>query len=247
LPKTKTAQVGHTLEEIQSLGDRLAHWTNEHWQLVTAVAVSILVASAGAGLYASLREDARTQASAALAEVEDAYRDAMGTPADALTVTEPANPATARETRERFAKRFSQVAQEHAGTPAAALALLRAGSLREAMGETDAAIALWQEAAGHVGTDDPVRALLLTRIGSAYEREGQLLEAAEAYERAGDVVDYPLRPAAWTAAARCYADAGEPDRALQVWDRLSAEAPEAAAAPYVAARMAEIRALRAAP
>jgi tetratricopeptide (TPR) repeat protein len=231
-----------TLDEIQSLGDKIAAWVGRNPLPVLGTAVAILVVAAAWGLIASHIEGTRVDASAALAEVQAEYRLAMGADPSALEVVEPANPETARRVRSEFVERFQEVAQDYAGTASGALARLEAGGLQQELEQTGEAVQTWQLAADELAADDPIRALLLMRIAASQEAEMRWIEAAETYQEAAAIERYPLRYGALADAARCFAEAGERDRALETFDRIENEAPQQRVPEHINARMRELRA-----
>lgn len=232
------------LDELESLGDRLAQWVSENPALILGSVLGVLVIAGGYGFYASSRDRGLDRASAELARVESDYRDAMGASPDNYEIPEPANAAAARATREQFLPQFEEVAASHAGTAVGALAALEAGNLRYALGDPDAALASWRGAADVTPAGEIARAVLLRRIADAEEAAGRWPEAAEAHGEAASVEAYPLRYAALADAARCYAEAGDEERALAAFDRLETEAPEARVPPHIRARLSELRAAR---
>jgi hypothetical protein len=85
-------------------------------------------------------------------------------------------------------------------------------------------------------------ALARTRLAGGLEAAGDPAAAAEAYLSAGQIEAFPGRIPALGDAARCFAQAGQNERALEVFAGLSEE--EVARLPvYVTARMAELRIL----
>ena len=54
--------------------------------------------------------------------------------------------------------------------------------------------------------------------------------------------DFPLRDDALADAARCWAEAGKPDQALAIYQRLKTESPDLQLAPHVEARLEELEA-----
>jgi tetratricopeptide (TPR) repeat protein len=144
--------------------------------------------------------------------------------------------------RSEFVERFQQVARDYAGTAPAALASLEAGALQLELEQTEEALQTWRLTAEDLTADDPIRALLLVRIAASQEAEQRWVEAAETYEQAAAVERYPLRYGALADAARCFAEAGERDRALAAFDRIESEAPQQRVAEHVNARMRELRA-----
>ncbi len=162
----------------------------------------------------------------------------MGADPDAITPPELANPAAAAAIRSEFAEKFGVVAEEYAGTVAAALAQLEQGNLAVAAGETDAAIGFWRDAIDDLSGNPNLQAIFEQRIGHAYEDDARWLEAAESYASAGAVEGYPLRHWALAEAARCLQQAGEIGRARELALKLGYRRPgaDAAAAPQRDAR-----------
>ena len=76
--KRKPESAAETLDQLESLGDRLGTWIAENAMLLMGLAVLILLLAGGYGLVHSHREAAREAASAGLAKVENAYLSAMG-------------------------------------------------------------------------------------------------------------------------------------------------------------------------
>jgi tetratricopeptide (TPR) repeat protein len=108
------------------------------------------------------------------------------------------------------------------------------------MGEPDAAIEVWRSAGAEA--QGPLKALLLQRIAHVEEGAGRFAEAAEAYLQVGEIPDYPLRYEALGDAARCFAEAGDAERAIALHKRIGAESPETKLAPHLAARLRELEA-----
>ncbi len=239
--KTESS-AAETLDELESLGDRLAEWIGQNPILVLGTALGVLILAAGWGLASSLRDSAADEASAALAEVSEEYRRAMGTPAGSFEIVEPANPETARQARTAALAGYETLVQEYAGEPVGAIAALEAGNLQAELGEGARALETWRAAAEASAADSLPRALLLNRLGAALEAEARWLEAAEAYESASEIAGYPLRYGALLAASRCLAEAGESGRAIALYDRLEIEAPDQRIPDHVRFRMLELKA-----
>jgi tetratricopeptide (TPR) repeat protein len=233
---------GDTLEEIQHFTDRLVERVSANPRPVLAMLAGILLVAAVGGGVLQWRQSRSEAATEALEELRSEFVSAMGGSAGSLEVPEPANPETARSIRTDFAGRFALLAEEHAGTPPAALALAQVAELRLQLGETDAALEAWREASEAAADRPQLRGVLLERLGQAYEIGGQLPEAATAYEGAGDTSGYPLRYPALAQAARLWADAGEIDRALALYKRIRAESPETRLPEHLAARLRELEA-----
>lgn len=229
-----------TLEEIEHLGDRVVGWVGRNPRPVLAALAAILLVAGTWGGVAQYRRSRAAQATTALEDTRSAYLAAMGAAPTAGEVPEPANPETARRIRAEFARRFGGVAADHGGTPAAPLALLEAGRLQLELGEREAALAAWRQAA--VTAEPALRAFLWVRIAQAEEDAGRWAEAAEGHARAGDTAAYPLRYAALGDAARCWAEAGEREKAVALYKRIRAESPQTRLPEHLAARLRELEA-----
>ena len=240
--KKSSSTAGEALREIEESGDRLADWAAEHAVLILGGIAAVLILAAAIGVYVQHASDLRDRAADELALATSQYRLAMGAdPAGGSPIPEPANPELAARTRTEFAERFVELAREFPGTAAGAVAWLEAGKLQAELGELEEATRSFvaaRDAAGPLA----IAALASTRIAGLAEDRGEPAAAAEAYESAAGVEAYPLRAEALTEAARCWAEAGESDRALAAFQRFEAEFPDEVAAPEIAALIAEIRA-----
>ena len=234
--------IAHTLDEIESTGDRLTEWILENPRMILGAGLAIVVLAGGYAIQRSRVESGMEEASAALGVVQSDYARAMGASADDVEIAEPANPETARRVREEYVARFAEVAEAHAGTAGGALAALELGVLEEALGRPDEALAAWQQGAAKIGPDTTLAALLELRVAAAHEAAGRWLEAGEAFERAADVESFPLRHTARAEAARCYAEASDADRALIVFARVKSEDPDGFLPEHLEARLLELQA-----
>ncbi len=239
--KKSSSAAAETLREIEETGDRLADWAAQHAVLILGGIAAILILAAGVGLYVQHRSDVRDRAADELALTTSQYRLAMGAdPAGGAAIPEPANPELAERTRSEFAERFVRVAKKYPGTAAGALAWLEAGKLQAETGRLREAEESFTAARNEAGAS-AISALASTRLGELAEDRGDPAAAAEAYEAAANIQAYPLRAQALTEAARCWAQAGESDRALAAYQRFEAEFPDEVAAPEIAALIAELR------
>jgi tetratricopeptide (TPR) repeat protein len=241
--KKKSDPAGDALRELEHTGDRVADWAAENAALILGAIAAILVIAAGAGLYVQHGSDARDKAADALALATSQYRMAMGADPTGGPIAEPANPELAERTRTKFVERFTKVAHEYDGTAAGVVAWLEAGNLQAELGRPDEAIASFTAARDAAG-DLALSALASTRLAALAEDRGDPAAAAEAYESAAGVAAYPMRAEALTAAARCWVEAGQADRALSAYQRVEAEYPNEPIAPPIEALIAELRLLR---
>jgi tetratricopeptide (TPR) repeat protein len=234
--------IAHTLDEIESSGDRLTEWVIANPPIILGVGLAILVLAGGYALVRSNVEANLEEASAALGAVQADYRRAMGASPNDVLIAEPANADTARRVREEYVERFAEVAVAHAGTAGGALAGLEAGILEQALGKPEEALTAWQEAAAGVGQETTLGALLELRVAAAHEAAERWLEAGEAFERAASVESFPLRQTARAEAARCYAEGGDVERALAAYARVKSEDPDGFLPEHLDARLLELQA-----
>jgi tetratricopeptide (TPR) repeat protein len=231
----------HVIEEIESLAERGAQWVRDHLPLSIAVLLSVLGAAAAIGVQGAHQTRGAEAASDALDQVTTEFLQAMGADPGALTVPELANPAAAEAIQSEFSEQFGVVAEEHAGTVAAALARIEQGNWAATAGETDAAVAIWQGAIEDLDGNPVFQAIVEQRIAHAYESDARWLEAAEFYARAGAVENYPLRHWALAEAARCLQQAGEIERARELALKVEADAPELMLPQHLSAMLEELR------
>jgi len=233
-----------TLEEIQGFGDRIVESVSSNPIPLIAVLGTILLGAAGYGGWTAYRAHHQGEATEALEEVRRSYLEAMGAGSGYLEIPEPANPELARSVRQEHAERFEAVAREHAGTPAEALAWLEAGDRHLERGAPEAALEAWDRARGAAEDRPALRGLVLQRIAQLHEEAGRWEEAAAAHERAGEIPGFPPRYQALADAGRCYAEAGQPAKAVAVYERVRAEAPDAEIPEHIASRLRELAAAR---
>jgi tetratricopeptide (TPR) repeat protein len=231
----------HVIEDIEGIAERGAQWIRDHLPQTIAVLVIALGSAAAIAALAAHRTRAADAASDAFDRVAVEYMQAMGADPDGLTVPELANPAAADAIRSEFAEQFGAIAEEHAGTVAAALARLEQGNLSATTGEIDAAIEIWRGAIEDLGGNPNFQAIFEQRIGQAYEGDARWLEAAESYARAGAMESYPLRHWALAEAARSFQQAGEVARARELAIKLGTDAPELMLPDHLRTMLAELR------
>ena len=234
-------EAANPIDELTSQVDHLAGWVGRHRQLALGGAALVLVAAAGWGAWEAIATRRELRASAALARAQADWRQAMGAAPDAREVTEPANPELAVRARRDSAQSLLAIAGENSGTRAAVVARLQAGNRLWELGDSQAALDAWEAARREAPADSPLRALVLLRLAEAHESQGRFGEAAAAFEEAGGIEAYPLRYAALGDAARCFAEAGDAARAVALFDRIEAEAPETILPDHARARLRELR------
>ena len=241
--KKKPAQdsAAHALQEIEREGDRLADWLTENQMLVFAVAGGVLALAAIVGFTIQGQQSARIEAAANFAKLQTDYRVAMGASPSAFEIAEPANPETAREVRTDFVARFAELATEHRGDTIGALASLEKASIEEALGDTEAALATIDASLDAQPGGAATRDYLESRRAALLEAAGRFGEAAGAWTAAASEGN-PIRAELLGHAARCWAEAGETEKALAVWSEIETLDGATRIPPYVRARMEELAA-----
>lgn len=241
----KRTQTPDMIEELESAADRLANWIARNAWLVGGVLVLVLGTAGAWGGYRSWSQGREEAASNALDRTQTAYLFAFGAQPGAIEVPELANPAAAVAIREEYVTKFKAVADEHSGTVAGTLALLEAAELLNRLGRPEDAGEIWGEALASASGNPGLYGILQQRVGQAHEERQAWAEAAAAHQEAGHTAGYPLRHWALVDAARCYAAAGEPERALALYEEVEREAPDLNLPDHLRAQFRELRALSA--
>jgi tetratricopeptide (TPR) repeat protein len=238
---TQTTAHG-TLEEIEGIADRIATWIGANPIIVLAVGVTILITAAGYGGWVTWRSGREDRASFALAGIERDYLSAMGAPPGTSEITEPANPETAKTVRREFAQKLLAMADQNTHTAASTVARLTAGDLLAEGGEPDKALEAWQGALGGIGGNQALRGIALRRIATGLEAQAKWSEAAATNLEAAGLAGFPLRRWALADAARCYAEAGNLDKAVSLANQLEREGPANELPEHLVTKLAELRA-----
>jgi len=240
----KSEGAANAIAEIEGIAERGATWVSENLVLVGVLIAALLASAAGVGVYLSGRTAEAEAGSDALDSVHAAYLKAMGASPGAIDVPELANPTAAAAIREEFLQKFGEIADEYPGTVAGVLARLEQGNLSEAGGEFEDSIEIWRNTLAGLSSNPKLEAIVHQRIGQAYEDADQWLEAGEAHEAASAIQTNPLRYFAMADAARCYAEAGETERAKVLAQRLFLEAPTLELPGQLGASLRELRTAR---
>jgi tetratricopeptide (TPR) repeat protein len=214
------------LGDIGTSFERAADWVAAHALLVSLVIGAVLAAGGGWELLRSRAERREAEASSALDETQRAYLAALGADPGAIDLPELANPEAGKRIREEYLEKFRAVAQAHPGTLPAALAWLEVADLLQTQGDADGSLESLRKGLAERPENPRIAGLVHQRIAGLYEDRGELAEAAEEHEAAGNLAGFPLRYFALADAARCHAEAGQPERALALLERLENEAKD---------------------
>jgi len=239
----KRTQTPDMIEEFESAADRLANWVGHNAWLAGGLLVVVLGTAAAWGGYRSWSQGHEEEASNALDRVQTAYLFAFGAQPGALEEPELANPAAAVAIREEYVEKFGAVAEQYSGTVAGTLALFEEADLLDRLGRPEQTEEIWRQAISSAAGNPGLVGTAQQRLGEAYEERQAWNEAAAAHEQAGRTEGYPLRYWALADAARCYAAAGEPDRALKLYEEVELEAPDLNLPEHLRAEFRELRAV----
>ncbi len=189
-----------------------------------ALGLLLLVGTVSAIVY-ELDRRSEAEAADALAEVEGAFAGAMGARPGVALIPEPANEAIARHAREAALAGLEQLIAEHANSDAARVAAIRAAEMEVDLGRLEAARTRLEALASGMDADDLRRAVTLRLEAYVLDELEEPLAAAEAYERAAEVRDYPARAPVLIAAGEAFERAGEDRRAIDAYQRALSVAP----------------------
>ena len=126
---------------------------------------------------------------------------------------------------------------------AGTLALFEAAELLNRLGRPEETEDIWRQALASASGNPGLYGILQQRVAQAHEAHQAWAEAATAHQEAGHPEGYPLRHWALVDAARCYAAAGEPERALELYEEVEREAPDLNLPDHLRAQFRELRAV----
>lgn len=238
----KRTQTPDMIEEFESAADRMAQWVANNAWLAGGLLVVVLGTAAAWGGYRSWSQGREDAASNALDRVQTAYLLAFGAQPGALEEPELANPAAGMAIREEYVGKFQEVAEEHSGTVAGTLAFFEEAKLLDRLGRPEQTEEIWHQALASASGNPGLVGLIQQRIAQTHEERGEWAEAAAAHEQAGRAEGYALRHWALVDAARCYAAAGERERALELYEEVEREAPDLSLPDHLRTQFRELRA-----
>ncbi len=220
------------------------NWVADHARMVLGTVGVVLVAGVAAAISHDLRNRAENEAQLALSQVEAGYSLAMGSPVDAIWVSEPANQEQARRGREEALGRFEAVSLDHPGTRGALLAELRAAEMQVELGRWPDAEARLTALVGEFEEHDAVRAVALRLLGFSQEQRGRFAKAGESYEQAVVLPGlYPASGSVWLEAGASFARAGTIERAVLAYQKVLSIDPELAEREGVVERLSALAVL----
>lgn len=182
----------------------ISTWAQNNQQLLTALAVVLILAVAGAVYYGNYRRSLSQQAGNQLEQIHQtiALQDREGAKSELST----------------FLQRFD-------GTAYAGEARLLLGELYLETNDPQQALAVLEPLAG--SPRDPLELQAASLLAAAYEQEGRADEAEEMYLTIADRsdLDFQVRDAL-ESAARIRADRGDMEGAIALYERILDDLPE---------------------
>jgi hypothetical protein len=221
----RTSHSGATdaLEQLDTRFERLADWVSAHRLAVGVAVAAVLVAGGAWELVRTSAERREAAASDELDRVQTSFLIAMGAEPGALDVPKLANPEAEKRIRAEYADQYRAVAEAHPGSVAAALAWLEVAGLLDPKQDPEGVLGALQKSLAEQSGNQRLAGLVHQRIAQLEESRGDLAAAAAEHEAAGALPDFPLRFLALADAARCYAQAGQPEKALPLLERVESE------------------------
>jgi tetratricopeptide (TPR) repeat protein len=145
---------------------------------------------------------------------------------------------TDAERQQAIVARARQVREEFPSSPAAATAALAEGDARFRLGEWDAALAAYRAFLDRAGKDDVLRFAAEDGVARVHEAKGELAEAAQAWQRAGEVKAFADRAA--IERARVLAQAGQTEEARKILSGFPEQFKESKLRAEAAERLAKL-------
>ncbi len=219
------------------------NWVLERLRWVLTLLGVVLVVGVGVAISHDRRTQGENDAQLALRQVEAGFALAMGSPADEIWVTEPANPEQAQRGREEALARFDAVSLEHPSTRAAQVAKLRAAEMELDLERWPDAETRLTELVSELEEPDLLRPVALRLLGYSQEQLGRFAEAGESYEQVALPGRYPAAGSVWLQAGASFARAGAIERAVGAYQKVLSIDSELAEQSGVLERLSELAAL----
>ncbi|HEU6451980.1 MAG TPA: tetratricopeptide repeat protein [Gemmatimonadaceae bacterium] len=205
--------------EMDERAQTILDWAEMHSRLLTAIAVGIVVIAGAFWFYTKSHEARARNAATALQQAELAV--ASG------------NLALAQSNLEKIVDRYD-------ATRSGKQARLILAQVRFDRGQFADGIATLQPLTK--ADDKGLRASAYNLLGSGYEADKKLEDAAKAYQQAADVTPYAVERDQYLAsAARALTEGGKIDEAKKLWSRLASD-PASAVAAEARVRLGELEA-----
>jgi predicted negative regulator of RcsB-dependent stress response len=176
-------------------------WAELHSRLLTGIAIAILLVIGGVWFYRKAHQVRARNASALLAEAEQA-RNAGNLP-------------LAQSDLERVVSRYGGTPAGHAARLVLAQVLYDRGQYQQGIAELQKLVA---------EDDESLEASAYNLIGAGYEQSGKYADAAQAYRKAAAAAAFKGERDTYLAnAARALTSAGKTADAKEIWSKLAAD------------------------
>jgi hypothetical protein len=233
--------IDEALKQIETQGDQLARWVGENSQQVL-IAIGLVLFVAASVSYAKVRNERTEKAAfAAVGAVDYEFKKESSLVSELGESAQLANPETLLALRDTYSQKFTEAAEAHPGTTAAAMSLFQAGVLTSQGGDEVAAVEKWEESLDAASGNSALEGLIRTRLASSYESLDRWSDAAEAYESLATEDSIYGEKRALADAARCYSKAGDTESAKRLIDGLREGGDIDGLPPYLRAKIEALR------
>ncbi len=212
-------------DDFQARGFELVDWMQHNRGVVLGLIAIVVLGGAVAGVLNATSATANAEASALFFEGHDAYSAPLGD-APAIVTGASADTESYKDEKERATKareKFQATVAAQPGTGVATLAQLYIGHTSMTLGEYDQAIEGYNAFLNGSERDDPLRALALDGLASAYDAKGEPDKAIEQLETLVGLPGKAGEALALLKIAKLYERTGKQDEAKAAAERLSSD------------------------
>jgi tetratricopeptide (TPR) repeat protein len=223
-------------DKFQAAATHAAGWAGSHGKQLALAVVAVAAVVAVVAALVSWRASRAEKAGDLL------YRTLVVASGQISSVPLPNVPgptyASDAERQKAVAEAAQKVRQQFPSSRAATTAALAEGDAQYRLGQWDAALASFQAYLASAPADDALRFAGLDGVARVHEAKGQLAEAAQAWERAGEVKAFADR--ATLERARVLAKAGKVDEARKTLSGFPEQFKESPLRAEAAERLARL-------
>ncbi|MCE2391483.1 MAG: tetratricopeptide repeat protein [Proteobacteria bacterium] len=226
---TNTRQHGETdapARGIDAVIQDALEWVQRNAGRLAVLVAGLAAIGITAAVVYELDRRAQSAAQSALHRIEAEFAAGMGSPAQEALIPEPANREQATRAREAALEALERFVVEHAGSEALAAAQIRAAEVEADLGRFAEADARLERLTGELTDQDPRKGIALWLRGYVLEELEEPVRAAQLYEAAGRLMEFPPRAQAWLAAGQTYSRAGRYSEAVRAYTQAMSANPE---------------------
>ena len=233
-------------DEFLTLTGRFLNWVGAHRVPILAAFAGVAVAALIAAGVVALLTQRQGKALDAMAEADDLYRAPLEQARSAKSEEGAAKPAmTPDEAVAKYkeaAGKYVAVADRYAHSDAGKLSLLYAGDAYFRAGEIAESIGAYEKFVRVYSGNPLLKGVGYEGLGYAYEAKGEFAQAAEAFEKTVDPSEKVTRPFGLLNAARCRTEAGDPTKAISLYEQFLQEYPDSELKAVASERLAALKA-----